>query len=826
MVDASEAFRMHDRPPAGTAADGPSVERSWSWALLESTGDAFYVIRTRPDLAIEFLSSSITDLVGYTPEEHYADPELPLRIVTAEHRDVVVEVMGSPPGTHFEQELSWTHRDGRTVWSLHKGQVRERADGSVVVEGSGRDITALHETREALAESEFAFRALAENSSDAILRKGPDNRVHYASPSATAMWGWTPEELVGLELTNLWHADDVEAARAALHSGLAHGSYRFRGRVRCRDGSYRWTEMTGRVIQDPHSAAPYGVSTARDIEAQVASELALAASEARFRLLAEHASDMVYLVRADGIVEWMSTSVEPTLGWQPAEVVGTRPWDLVHPDDRERAAAAMASSLESADVPRAFELRMQARDGSYRWVSATGSAILTDGVVTGLVVAMRDVNDEVEARRRLAESEARYRFLVEEGRDVVAIYNPDWSIRWMSPTAARLFDRPMDELRGAAPPTLHPDDIAAMGSMRAAIENGSESVRIRARLRVGDGPYLWTESTARAVRDPDGTVSSIHVITRDVNDQVGAELALASSERRFRLAMLEAPHGMAIVGLDRRFLEVNPALCRILDQDEAWLLARSVTDVLHPDEIDGDQQARRSLVEGGRDHVTQERRFIRSDGSIIWVQHAIALQRDLQGVPLSYVSQMQDVTRVRRVMEELEYQASHDSLTGLLNRHELTDRLELLMSGTAHAESRLAVLFCDLDGLKAINDDLGHAAGDQLLRTTAARIMTSVRGSDTVARVGGDEFVVLLAAVGDEAEAGRVADAIRREVAEPIPFGDGTLATTMSIGVVLAEPGTDVDAVLRAADLALYAAKAAGRDQVAFAVDGVPDDCS
>lgn len=672
--------------PAAVAGEPQDVARL-RW-LLDSTGDAFFVMRTRPDVAMEFITPAITGLVGYTPEEHYADPELVLRLLDEDYRAAAAGAMGAEPGTEFELELCWHHRDGRVVWSLHRGVVREREDGSVVVEGSGRDITALHEAR-------------------------------------------------------------VERERA----------------------------------------------------------------ETLYRVLAEHASDVVYLLAPDGQVEWISPSVTPVLGWSRDEVAGRRPWELLHPDDVDRASASMAEAL-SDPGGAALDVRIRHRDGGYRWMSAVSSRADVVGAGSRLVVTMRDVHDQVEARRSLAESEARYRFLVEEGRDVVAIYNPDWSVRWASAGVDRLFGREAGELASDLRPELHPDDVGRMTEMRRAIDRGDAGIRIRARLRAPGGDWLWTESVARSVRLPDGSLSAIHVVTRDVHEQVLGEIRLAESERRFRLAMLEAPHGMAILDLEGRFVEVNPALCRTLGHEEHWLLGHAMDDVLVPDEVTAEREARSALLTGARDHITAERRFLRRGGSVIWGQHALGLLRGEDGEPTSYVSQVQDVTRIRRAMAALEYQASHDPLTGLLNRSELTERLEERLGRSAVTGHPLAVLFCDVDRLKATNDQLGHAAGDALLRAVASRLAASVRGSDLVARVGGDEFVVLLDDVAGSDEAAAIAEGVRRTVSRPVVFDGRALDPTVSIGVLVAQTGDDVDEVLRRADAALYQAKSAGRDRI------------
>jgi diguanylate cyclase (GGDEF)-like protein len=178
------------------------------------------------------------------------------------------------------------------------------------------------------------------------------------------------------------------------------------------------------------------------------------------------------------------------------------------------------------------------------------------------------------------------------------------------------------------------------------------------------------------------------------------------------------------------------------------------------------------------------------------------------------VSHMQDITTTRHAAAHMAYHAAHDRMTGLLNRGELTDRLEGALTRKARTGTRIAVLYCDVDNLKTVNDGLGHAAGDALPVATGKRIASSVRDSDTVARVGGDEFVVILDRVRDLTGAEHIATHIHVAVNAPLQFEGTTLNPKLSIGVTIAETGQHVDDVLRDADDALYTAKTAGGDRV------------
>jgi diguanylate cyclase (GGDEF)-like protein/PAS domain S-box-containing protein len=262
--------------------------------------------------------------------------------------------------------------------------------------------------------------------------------------------------------------------------------------------------------------------------------------------------------------------------------------------------------------------------------------------------------------------------------------------------------------------------------------------------------------------------------------------------------------------LDRRFVEVNPALCRMLTFDAAHLIGRRMVDILNAPDDDVDLRMRDELLSGTTTSATHEVRLIRSDGAMVWVQHAIGLLRDENGVPQSYVSQFVNVTEAREAREALHFMATHDPLTQMLNRRELLARMSKVLAHAPRGGSHLAVLFADLDGLKAVNDTFGHAAGDEIIVEVARRLSGLVRGDDLAARIGGDEFVIVLPTVSGPDGARAVARKIQEAIAEPLLVDGYPTSVGVSIGIALADAGDDPQTVLRHADSALYLAKKAG----------------
>jgi diguanylate cyclase (GGDEF)-like protein/PAS domain S-box-containing protein len=300
---------------------------------------------------------------------------------------------------------------------------------------------------------------------------------------------------------------------------------------------------------------------------------------------------------------------------------------------------------------------------------------------------------------------------------------------------------------------------------------------------------------------------------------------LHASEEAFRLAFEGAGTGMTLISLDPadpgRFLRVNDAMCAITGYTVEELIARTFNDITHPDDRDRDRAAYAAAVAAGDAPVYRaEKRYIRADDRIVWVAITTTVVKTASGELRYGITQVEDISARRAAESELRDRATRDPLTGLANRTTLTERLADILSapGRADGGSSAAVLFCDLDGFKPVNDTYGHEVGDRVLGVIAARLLAQVRGRDTVARLGGDEFVVL--AHGTDVDAAeRLAARIAAAVASPITVGEHTLSLTVSIGLAPVIPasvsagpgGRSAAAVLREADAAMYRAKAAGR---------------
>jgi diguanylate cyclase (GGDEF)-like protein/PAS domain S-box-containing protein len=345
-----------------------------------------------------------------------------------------------------------------------------------------------------------------------------------------------------------------------------------------------------------------------------------------------------------------------------------------------------------------------------------------------------------------------------------------------------------------------------LGMYAAAVESGQP-------LRLHD--YAYPHEILADERRYD--ISAVRVgdalsfTWRDVTDRYREEARLAESEEQYRL-LAENSSDVVMRSRHGEILWISPSLERALGWIPAEWIGRNFFTLVHPDDGD-DVRLKVAGVYVGRGVVQRFRVAARDDG-YHWVEAHSEPYRDADDRIDGIVSTMRVVDETVAAEQELARRATYDDLTGLLRRDEVITQLANLGRRVRRAGDECALVFCDIDEFKTVNDTRGHAAGDELMRAFASRIRSAVRVGDTVARMGGDEFLVVLDGVHDLDEATTIAEKIRAAAAAPDDAHPESAAATLSLGVTLSSPGEPVDAMIARADRAMYVAKQTGRNRV------------
>ena len=400
------------------------------------------------------------------------------------------------------------------------------------------------------------------------------------------------------------------------------------------------------------------------------------------------------------------------------------------------------------------------------------------------------------------------------------VYVKDREGRYLLVNRAGLRERGLSDLSQVVGRTARdfvPGEVAERmeAEDRAVMDSGRPLVNREAVTNFrGDGEQRWHITTKIPMRDPQGGVSGIVGINRDITDRKRVEIALRESEDTLHATFEQAAVGMTVMSLDLRFLRANAKFCEMLGYTLDELLQMHLTDTNPPDTREEAIEFRRRLVEGDvQGGELREKRLLRKDGSLMWVALATSVVRGGDGEPRCFISVIEDITERKQWQTELQQLAHYDVVTGLPNRALVYERLAQGLARAARRRSPLGLVFIDVDHFKKVNDTFGHAAGDKLLQEVSARLKQAVRAGDVVGRLGGDEFVVVLMDLAAANDPGAVAQRILRAMHRPFALEGGEVYATASVGVALyPDDSLDLDSLVRNADAAMYEAKKAGRD--------------
>jgi diguanylate cyclase (GGDEF)-like protein/PAS domain S-box-containing protein len=392
-----------------------------------------------------------------------------------------------------------------------------------------------------------------------------------------------------------------------------------------------------------------------------------------------------------------------------------------------------------------------------------------------------------------------------------------WTTEFASAGAFTLFGCRPEELIGKPrlagdTPMLQEDRARVRTEVMAALR-ARRRFFVEYRVMTRAGVVKWVADRGTGVFDAAGRLAWIEGFVEDVTERRMAQEALRVAEERYRSIFENAVEGIFQSSLDGHYLRVNPALARTLGYDSSHDLIAAVQS---PDRLYVEPGRRQEFIHAvrGRGTVSSfESRMYRKDGSIIWVSESAHTVCDAQGTVVFFEGTVKDITDSKLFEQQLLHQANHDALTGLPNRSLLRDRLEQALRQAERYQSAVAVALIDLDQFKFINDSLGHNAGDALLKSVAERLRACIRDYDTVARHGGDEFVLVISGLPGH---GHLAEQMRRvlaAVSAPWSYRDAEYSITCSIGLsIFPRDGEDAETLLKYADAAMYRAKETGRN--------------
>jgi diguanylate cyclase (GGDEF)-like protein/PAS domain S-box-containing protein len=693
--------------------------------------------------------------------------------------------------TQWIWEWRLINPSGRQIWVQGQAMPQRLADGTIVWDGIILDVSDRKLAEQALRESETRYRRIVETTTEGIWVVDQDNVTTFVNAQMATMLGYTPAEMVGKNLLDFMDEEGRQIAAHPLGQRQNDLTQQHDFKFQRHNGEELWAIVSAQPIFDDQGQYGGALAMLTDITERKRAEDQLR----QYERVVETTSDAIAVVDRQYIYQMVNQAYLDFTQKTEAEIIGHSVAEVV---GDELYQAIIQSKVEECFLGNRVEYDLvHANPQGQLYYKSVVYVPYFDpsGEVSGLLASIRDLTEQKRAQDALVEVQARYQTFLETALEGFLIVNtrPGYSgqILDANPAYCRMVGYSRQEL------------LEMQISDLEVLENPTEVQAHIQKVQEGGSHYFETchrckngqiiELAASVTYDPKDKI--LYSFMRDITQQNRAKKALRKSEVNLRTIINTTAYGILILDQEGKIRFVNESAMIFFGRSEAELIGSDfgvpVCDQEGKMEIEifNDKEPRRIIS-------------------------ILVSKIDWEEQPATFVS-LHDITEQKKTEDSLRYQAYHDLLTGLPNRTAIMERIEhVLDCQNIYPNYYFALLFIDLDRFKIINDSLGHLVGDQLLIEVAKRLKRQVTQFDYVARLSGDEFVVLLENISGLEEAKSIAHAIRMDFHEPLEVAGQHIVSTVSIGIALSTNNYKNSLeILRDADNAMYRAKSRGKDR-------------
>ncbi len=679
----------------------------------------------------------------------------------------------------------------------------------------GTDIHEVKLAQERLADQEAKLRLFTDNVPVSIAYMDTGRRYVFVNRTFAEVRGKTREEIVGRTAAEVLGQKAADELAPMVRRVMAGETATYEREMVLPSGERRW--ILGRAVPDtgPDGKVRGMYVVGHDVQELKSAQEQLRAREEELRFFAENIPEAIVYIDLERGCTFVNNQFLTSRGFDREFLLGKFPKDVYGPEEMRLLQPGFDRVYAGEEALYEREVR-HATSGEKRWVRVRLTPRKdASGRVLGFYVVSTDIHDLMAVRASLVDKERELRQVIDSIPTPMAYVDVQQRYRYVNDALLAYVGLPNERVIGhTVLEVLGSERHRRLEPVLRRVFDG-ETVSQERLIDFADGRSRWMNIRYTPRRDAAGKVIGYYATTSDIHEQKAVE-----EELRRAHSILSAH----VEGTPLAVIEFDPALKVVRwsgnaetffgwSTDEA--LGRALWDwrlVFEEDAPAVDAMFKR-LIAGPESQATHLNRNYRKDGSVIWVEWHNSALRDEAGNLVSILSLAQDVSSRIQAEERLQYMATHDGLTGLPNRLVLGDRLSGALARAQRSGHGMAVLFLDLDHFKDVNDTLGHKVGDELLRSLSRRIRGTLRQTDLLVRISGDEFVVVLEDLESEGGPDRVAQKILDEVLRPFPIEGHEVQVSASLGyAVHPEDGSDPETLLKNADAAMYHAKELGRN--------------
>ena len=642
----------------------------------------------------------------------------------------------------------------------------------------------------------------------------PEGLFREVNRAFCEMTGYSRDELEGQSFRQFTHPEDVTRDDDQLRHVRSGGDLPMSTDKRFirKDGSELWVRRSATVVRDAGGNVRYVVGAMVDLTEQRQKDRAIRQMNGFLTALVDNSPVAIYTTDFEGVITFWNPAAERIFGFTREQVLGK--YALFVQDEKRPEAADIRRRLISGETLHELELVRRRGDGALVTLHGAGAPLRDENDrITGLLFTCIDVT---AARRNAAELERHSHFMralidaipspvyFKDNQGRYALRNRAWEDlfgggkNWSGKTVRDMFE----------------SDIAAVHEEhdRVLLDRPS-STTYEMLMPLPDGEKRQMLYNKVSFVDQKGDVAGLIGVITDVTRYKETERALEASEARFRVLTESSIDLISVIDSDGTMQYQSAALRHLLGFDPADSVGKNVFDLVHRDDVEHVRAAFRRITDSRALTEPVEFRLQHRDGGLAQPSSRSAPTACPIRTFAASCGIRCDVTDRKENQQRFQHLAYHDNLTGLPNRGLLQDRLARSVARAERSGRKVAVLFIDLDNFKNINDTLGHDVGDELLRQVSRRLSECVRLEDTIARQGGDEFIVLLDNLEEGRNASVVAQKILNSLRLPLLLGGTEQHVSGSVGIALyPEDGRDAQTLMKNADTAMFHGKGLGKN--------------
>jgi diguanylate cyclase (GGDEF)-like protein/PAS domain S-box-containing protein len=854
-------------------------EKQYSDAVIDSLPGLFYILDERGNF-IRW-NKNLEIILGYSVEELPGMNAL-ATIAEEDKEPVAGKILETFSNGNAAVEANVLTKSGQKIPHYLTG-VRIIIEDKIYLVGEGIDITERKQAENALRDSEERYRALFDRSPDLVYVRDLKGNFIDANPASLGLLGYRREDIPTLNFASLLDPAQfprtIQILKELTETGFQKEPGEFK--LKRKDGTYLYVETQESVIYrngKPHSVQGVG----RDITGRKKADEALKESETKYRLLVETTTEVILVVQ-DLKIKFFNRRAIDLTGYSGDELNDMPFANLVYPDDLEMLAGQHQRRLQGEPFERVYPFRYVLKGGKVGWAEISTALIDWEGRPATLSI-LTDVTERKQAETYREMGREVLQVLNEPGNLQDSIQRVLATLKTrtgLDAVGIRLQDGddfPYFAQQGFSRDFLLTENTLVERAADGGVcrdKDGNVSLECTCGLVISGqtdpaNPYFtqggscWTNDQAGTpfqdtrlhprdrclhdgfqsvalvpIRNKDGIVGLIQLNDRrkgcftlepvelleGIAAHIGealmrkrAEEELRKAEEKYRSLVENINDVFYVLDKQGNITYVSPVVERLSKYKISDLIGKPFIPLVYPDDLPALLESFNRLVSGQLE--PWEFRILDKDGRIIWVRTSSRpLYED--GEIVGITALMTDITGRKQMEQKLEEMATHDFLTGLPNRLLLLDRFTIAAALAHRNKARLAVMSLDLDRFKTINDTLGHDAGDQVLKAVSARLTGIIRASDTVARIGGDEFILVMMETGGMKDTAATAQKILDSFAEPLSIDGHQLHLTTSIGIAIyPADAQDLETLTKQSDAAMYYSKGHGRNRLKFFGDG------